>query len=690
MSNDKIYFGNKEGKETAGILLEKADTWMNHLRSVGLRQKLQDMWRAYHGAYYASAGNGHMITFSGEQGELANLAVNHFRNIAQHMLTMTTANRPMMEARASNSDVKSLIQTTLANNILDYYMREKRLEEYLKLAVEYAIVLGAGYIKMDWNATTGNVYDVIENEDGTKTPLYDGDIEFSNFSPIDVLIDSSKEGNDHDWYLVRTYKNKFDLAAKYPEYGDKIRGLKTKSDTERFKFGIINIHEETDDIYVFEFYHKRTESMPNGRYLMFLDDEIILQDRDLPYRILPIFRIAPGNILGTPYGYSPMFDLLPLQESINSLYSTVLTNQSTFGVQNIWIKRGSDIHVNALAGGLNVIESLEKPESLNLTNTPGEIFKFVQMLEQAMETVSGVNSVSRGNPEASLKSGTALALVQSMSLQFISGLQASYVRLIEDVGTGIIKFLQDFASSPRLVAIVGKNNRTEMKEFTGEEVSAISRVVVDVGNPLARTTAGRVQMADNLLQYLGKEGKISSSEYINLINTGRLDVMTDDVQHESWLIKAENEKMMDGEAVTAIFVDDHKEHISSHKRVLADPELRKDANLIMLVGTHINEHIDLLRNTDPDTLLMLGQQPLQPKQPMGGQPGGQGVPIPPEEFAQNPQTPPTQGLQGLQSESGEVQGPGIETGVKLPSMPKVPGDLLVNQQIQDQSMGNVK
>jgi hypothetical protein len=41
-------------------------------------------------------------------------------------------------------------------------MRDKRLEQDLKRAVEYAIVMGSGYIKMEWNATTGEVYDYIE------------------------------------------------------------------------------------------------------------------------------------------------------------------------------------------------------------------------------------------------------------------------------------------------------------------------------------------------------------------------------------------------------------------------------------------------------------------------------------------------------------------------------------------------
>jgi hypothetical protein len=132
-----------------------------------------------------------------------------------------------------------------------------------------------------------------------------------------------------------------------------------------------------------------------------------------------------------------MFDLLPLQDAINSLYSTILTNQHAFGVQNIYVPRGADIQLKALEGGLNIIEGntgAGKPEPMNFTNTPAEVFKFIEMLEKKMETISGMNSVVRGDPEASIKSGSAMALVQSMALQFISGLQTQYVFAVEDIG----------------------------------------------------------------------------------------------------------------------------------------------------------------------------------------------------------------------------------------------------------------
>src|ERR1041385_3006770 len=169
------YFASLEPEKTAGILIDKAQSFFNILRANAYLEKLAQMWRFYHGAYGDYVGFGHQVNFTGEQGELVHFPVNHFRNIAQHYLNMICANRPVMEARAINTDYKSLAQTYLANGILDYYLREKGLEQCLKKAVELAIVMGAGYVKLDWNATAGETYDYDE-ESGSFN--YEGEIEF--------------------------------------------------------------------------------------------------------------------------------------------------------------------------------------------------------------------------------------------------------------------------------------------------------------------------------------------------------------------------------------------------------------------------------------------------------------------------------------------------------------------------------
>lgn len=653
MTSEKIsnnYFAAKEAKDCAQVLMSKVDLYISAMSVSNFHLKLRRSWQFYHGAYHAGAAAAHQISFSGEQGEITQLPVNHYRNLAEHMKVMITSNRPSLEARAVNTDYKSLVQATLGNGLLDYYMREKKLEIYLRDAVEYAIVLGAGFIKMEWNATAGEAY---EYDEETKQDLYQGDVEFKVLSPFDVVFDTTKSDEKHDWIITRSFKNKYDLMAKYPELEDQIDGVGVATDL--FKFGTWASTEDSDDIPIYEFFHKRTEAIPEGRYMAFLSGDVVLVDSPMPYRDLPVYRIAPSNILGTPFGYTPLFDIMPVQEAINSLYTTILTNQSAFGVQNILNPRGNDVVLNQLEGGLNFIEynaQFGKPEALNLTQTPKEVFDFLQLLERVAETLSGVNSVARGNPEASLKSGTALALVQSMSLQFLSGLQQSYVMLIEQVGTGLINMLKDFAKAPRIAAIVGKSHRTELKEFNGDDLNLVNRVIVDMGNALSRSTAGRVEMAQQLLQMQAIK---TPQQYLQVLNTGKLEVLTEDSTSELMLIRSENERLLDGGFVNAVFLDNHPLHINEHKTVLNDPALREDPELVQKVLEHVQQHIDLLRNTDPQMLQIAGMQPLPPTQltgpagspsqvmqpqqaPKAEQPGMPAMPSPPAPFQNLPVT----------------------------------------------------
>lgn len=670
------YFAADESSNTVEHLIKKSNDWFHVTHLNNYLDKIRRSWHAYHGHYYE---NSHDISFGGEQGELVDLAINHYRNIAQHTLVMVSSTRPSFQPRAINTDRRSLIQTKLAKGILDYYMREKRLERELKRATEYAIVLGSGYIKMEWNSTKGKIYDYIEpsesdiedyDEDGNPLdfsgnkikpyPIYEGDIEFKTLSPYDVVFDSTKETSEqHDWVLCRTFINKFDLAAKYPEFADQIKNLTTKDSYSNDNLSSLTPFDKTSDIPVYEFYHKKTEAVPEGRYLLYLDSDVVLMDSVMPYRNLPVYRISASDILGTPFGYTSMWDLLPIQDAVNSLYSTILTNQNAFGVQNILNPRGNDIKVNQLEGSLNFIEynsQVGKPEPLQLTQTPAEIFNFLGMLEKAMEVVSGINSVARGQPESSLKSGNALALVQSQALQFISGLQQSYIQLIEDVGTGLVNLLKDFAKTPRIAAIAGINNATKIKEFSGDDLSEINRVVVDVGNALSQTAAGRVQMAEQLVQM---KLITSPEQYINVLNTGNLDTLVEKESNELDVIRDENERLLKGEDVIAIATDHHSLHIREHRAVLSDQDLRRDPELVQRTLDHIQEHITLLQTVDPNLLSIVGEQPLGPPA---------GSPVSPDNVA-----PPSLGGGELgQAMQNPTQQGAIAVGDQIQNLPSQP------------------
>lgn len=601
------YFALKKRSEIGPALMQKVDDYYDFLATNGWLT----LWKRCYEYYYKGRNRGARLRKAGKQNEYTLMNANHYRNILLHLLNSITSQRPEPEPRAVNTDWDSQAQTITAKGVVDYYNREKKVERHFKKGGELGLVYGEGYIFGQWNAAIGDDYMADPNNPGAT--VKQGDLEYITCGPIDVIRDVNRDSAvGHDWRIVRLWKNKYEMAAKYPQFAEEILAINGGTNAPReTRFGQLT-DKESDIIPVFVLLHEKTAAVPQGRIVEFMSPEIVTIDGPLPYRHVTLYRMAPDEMDGTTFGYTIGFDLLAIQEAIDALYSTVITNQSSFGVQNIAMPKNSNLTVTQLADGLNLIEYDMKaggpPAGLNLTQTPKEIFAFIEQLEHLMETLSGVNSVTRGNPEASLKSGAALALIASQAIQFNSGLQQSYANLLEDVWSGIIEILQDFATTPRMALIVGKNNRPLMSSFSNKDIVKIQRVSVDLGNPIARTTAGKLQIADDLLE----KGLIKTAqEYLAVLNTGRIEPLFENQLNQILLIRAENEKMALGEVPPCILTDDHVLHIKEHQAVLASPEARENPSVVKAVTAHLQEHMQILMTGNP-LLGLLGQPMMGP------------------------------------------------------------------------------
>ena len=641
---------------------EKIDGYYLFIRGFGRLQ----IWHRSYDQYYCNVQKGAQLYQNGASGEFTILNVNHFHNILAHIKSLVTSSRPAFEARATNTDYESMAQCIVAEGLLDYYMRTKGLESNIATAVEHALVFGEGFVRVEWDGQSGKIYGV--SDEGT--PVHEGDLAFTNFTPLDVIRDYAKlNTHDDDWKCVRTFKNKYTLAAKFPESKDMILNSPSRQNVQKdLLFTMPMLFKDTDDLIVYEFYHKPTAALPKGRMTWINDNGEVILDGNLPYKNIPVYRIAAEEQAETPFGFTVAFDLLPIQENLDNMFSTIATNQNAFGVQNIIIEQGSGFAAPDLYGSVKLLtipQGAMKPEALQLCSTPPEVFNFVTSQIQMMETLSGVNSVARGQPEASLKSGAALALVQSMAIQFNMPMQLSYTRLIEHLGVTIIDILKDYASVPRVAEISGKAKRSYLKEFTNKDLERIDRVVVDLGNPLTQTTAGRVNLAQTLL-----ENKLvtNADEYIQVLMTGQFDPIVEGKEAELMLIRAENESLMDNKPVTAIVTDNHAEHINEHKVVLSSPESRQNAQLVTATLKHLQEHINFLQDPNYQNLLrLLGEQPIPPAQPQALNGSPQGAP-------QEPAQPGTAG-KSIQPPTGirPVAGAGLASPVPLQN--QTPGAL---------------
>jgi len=663
----------RESDEDALVsqLESRVEEFRNYQRSSAYWRWLIKNWQYAHNLYFDDQIDSIGVSALGEQGELVGYAVNHFRNLLQQLLTLVTRDRPALIVRAKNSDAKSIIQSRLGKSLVESYFRDKNGEKYLKRAVEDSLVFAQGFLELTWDPKIGEELDG-DPESGEVD--YEGDIHFYNPTAWDVFYDMGQPDWDkQSYHIVRKPFNKWDLITQHPEHRDAILAAEqfpdSYDDTNRPLLLENDIYQTTDMISVFYFYHDKTDAIPNGRLVKYIPGTLLL-DTDLPYRGLPVHRVVPGELLLSPWGYTPAFDLQAPQEILNQEVSAIATNHKSFAIQNVWTQTGDNLTQAELEGGLNHVQSDQKPEPLNLTSTPPEVFDFLSRTMEDMELLSGINSVARGQPEASLKSGAALALIDAKAVQFASSLIHSYHQMIEAVGTGILNLLRDFAQTERVISVIGIHNATHLKNFKAEDLSEIDRVVVESTNPVLNTFAGRVEMADKLLA----GGLLTTpEEYINVLQTGQVESLLEAENAQLSKVRDESESLLQGGGAFASPYDNHVLHIKEHHAIVNSVEASLDNELVSRVAAHISEHVLLLQDAEIQKVLMVLGYPIPlPPTHIGGQmipppgapPGAspEGPPPPAPGMGELAAPPPAPGDAGLDGRSTP----------RMPQMPQMP------------------
>ena len=690
-----IYWANKEGTDFITEAMSKVEDYHQFLIDSNLYWMWARSYVAYYGANLTNNELGKM--FAGIKMDVENKTVrakiNHYRNLMKHALQLITSQKAALSCRSSNTDMKSQTQTILGAGLVDFYIREKTYGKHFSKAAEYGLILSEGWIHSPWRKDIGDPYDV--DEDG-KT-IYQGDVDPRVLSPLSIIRDVSLEHDQQQWRIVEEYENKWDLAVEYAS-NDKdlwdhiVNSTNDSADSasgmvERFSWYLCQTRNQTSDdrIKTYTFYHDKSPAVPEGRVVKFIDGAM-LKDNKMPYKRMPLSVVKPDEILESPFGYTPAFELLGPQQGIDALSSAAMTNVITFAKQKIWTKTGDDIIPSDLDDDIIHLQSNEMPQALNLTKTSPELYKLLEYYEGSAEVLSGISSTVRGKPEASLSSGAALALVVSQSIQYASMYERSQSEMIEKEGTDLIDKLRIFAKTPRVASILGESSRPFQKEFTADDLSEINRVVVEQQNPLSKTTAGKIQLADALL---AKNMIEDPKQYIMVATTGQLDPAIQNTQFELLSIRAENEEMRRGGDILAVITENHIAHIKEHRSLIENPEAKKDPEALERVFAHIQQHINLWYSMSPALLMITGQNPPPP-----GPIQMNGGAMPPQMGGMPQQmggVPPQMGGGGSnQAQAADVFNQGNSGPVPddmMPNMPNMPKNPLSGEEFNNETGG---
>jgi hypothetical protein len=632
-----IYWASDDTQRVVGHLDEHIYTWgSNTSASSVFTSVLAAYWRNM-SAYYSPIINPDSwltsLGFSGEQGELVKMVVPQARTLIRQFVSVITKQRYNWEALTDIDDTNPLQTAKIGKALANDLWEKQGMDKLAESAAERVSVLGHVFCSVTWDESGGNPIGVRPDEQGL---AYQGALEMDIHDPHDVVFDWSIESEKNlDWVVVKRIRNRWTYAARYPELRDQIVGLPSVKEVRQTmpNLNFLSRYESSDMIYVYEFYHKPTPALPQGRMTIYGGATCVFEDRENPYGQIPGRFLHFERILGTGLGYPMLSNLLPAQELLDHSFSAIATNQQATAVQSVLVPKGADISVNDIKG-LSFIsytpanaEGGGKPEPLQLTSTPPEVFNFLNVCSQYMSNVSMITETLRGQPPANVTSGAMAATLAANAMEFLNSASKALTIWSEELINVAIQNYKIFATEEQILDITGEGSVAYVKSFKADDLKTLRQIKIRTQSPLMNTVAGRLQFGDSLLQ----AGLVKKpQQYLNLIEGAPVDNLFDDDISENMAVQAEIDALLEGRPVMPMMTDNHPIFINAYKKLLYNPAVRTQSEITQSIVQLMTDRLMMEQQLDPMLKAILRGEQMPP--PAGAQ--GQPVPMPGETATQ--------------------------------------------------------
>ncbi len=606
MTSDKsTYFAARGNKEIGGAIFDKIKRQWD-LSGASIASEWQNAYANLYSDNFTGLGVTSSLMRAGSQGELAQIRINEARSVKDAYVALVTAPQLTWQPKAKNSDSSAARATSLASMILEQEWGSKGVAEKWVTLVDQSVCFGEAFIFQPWDRGAGKLVGEKEHpfEPNRKVPVFEGDVSYSNVLPWDVYRDMSATSYDSmRWRVVCTYENKWDVAMLYPRTieGEPSLDLICSAAELNGPARAWAQPGDSDRVAVFHFIHAPTPSLPWGRYVLMTSDQCVLMAKPLcgvngDYDAAPLVRLANLDVHGTPLGWSRFWDTLSTQEVTDGLHSGVITNQLALLVQCIGLMKGAEFEASDFVQGMRVIRTPpgvpanQAAAPIQLTQSPEEVFKYLDTLSAIKPQLMGMNEVSMGQSPGAQMNAQAFAVLASAASQQAAPFQKRATKAAAAMGTSLLTTLRKHVKAPRMVRQAGKAMSLLVKslKYSGEDLGALEDVDVEIGDALTQTTQGRLTILEQLMAV---PGAITSAQQVTeVLATGRIEVALRASRDEQFLVMWEYEQLMQGVNPPVHYAQDHLLHYRQNNAVRSNPAALEDVSVLQAVDQHLAAH----------------------------------------------------------------------------------------------------
>lgn len=195
----------------------------------------------------------------------------------------------------------------------------------------------------------------------------------------------------------------------------------------------------------------------------------------------------------SPYGKSPIWDIIPIQDALNTTLSAINNYVEGYGLLQAQASTNANIKLDKISNGTLRIFSyqgekgLEPIEHAPLPPSHMETFNVLQGLS---ESLGAAHDIRRATQQ---QSGNAIVTLQQIDDSILRPAIAAIGEAIESSCTTALKLMGEYYTNPRLQRLLGKQGWEIQEDFTGEMLNGNYNARISLINGLSTNPSVRME-----------------------------------------------------------------------------------------------------------------------------------------------------------------------------------------------------
>jgi hypothetical protein len=543
------------------------------------------------------------------------------------------------------------------DKLLDYLEPTAGAEEARAKATQWMLITGTGLLKDCWDKSLGAV---VAQDPQTGKDVHEGEIQEYAISPFEFYGEPGcLEIEEMEWCFHVTLrpasyvKRMWGIDVSESEYDDSM------TYETQLRSIISGEGGKEKGCIVKEFFRRPTDEYPGGQYVVYVNDNVVEEGKDEQGESknpsnetpLPFTPLRANPRPGSFWGLAFVDNMIDPQRIYNK------TKGEGLEIQRLTSKPKHLVPIGSLMEGKEITnapgEDIRytpvnglKPEVMKGADIPEGYHKVIDTTRSELYDASGQHEVSHGQSPFT-RTATGIAYLQEQDDARLAPIIRNYDRAFEKSSEAKLKLARQYYDEPRLLHIVGADNKTEVVAFSRDMIPNNINVHIQAGG--SALPRSRVARQDFLLKLWTLPRPIIDDPKVmlDLLEFGEISGVYENIKQDINQAGRENDTMTgtvngapaqagamgqptQGQEIVPRDFHNHLVHIKEHNKVRNSVQYEEMAQPTQQI---IDKHVALHQQ-------MYSQQVLTMQQNLAGNAAGQANAMKPTGTPAAPNTPP--------------------------------------------------